>query len=300
MNDDERGSWLGMTAVAWVIDHAPVPVELAWTLVVIARRAGDSGRNSYQSIATIAAKTGKSEKQARRDVQRLKDLGLIVLGDQTLVEHLPAGQRPVVYDLPLHLRGPKPTRESRNPTGMKAGDTPPMDGSPPLEGTPPMDGLGTPPMDGIPTPPMHGRQRDPLNNPLEEPSLSARSASAAEGERAEAEPTKTNTTARRILAAHGCTGPAADHVIAHYPGKGAGWWRAVDKAGDIPDRIADATTSTTPQAVDADRARAAFIATLRDQPPCDHQVPGGHVPQPGTGWMACAAERRAARDRSAV
>jgi hypothetical protein len=292
MNDDERGTWLGMTAVAWVIDHAPVPVELAWTLVVIARRAGDSGRNSYQSIATIAAKTGKSEKQARRDVQRLKDLGLIVLGDQTLVEHLPAGQRPVVYDLPLHLRGPKPNRESRNPTGMKAGDTPPMDGSPPLDGTPPMDGLGTPPMHGMSTPPMHGRQRDPLKNPVEEPSLLALTASGAGTERAEDLPAKNNTTARRILAAHGCTGPAANHVIAHYPGKGAGWWRAVDKAGDVPDRIADAQAPADQPPVDADRARAAFIATLRDQPPCEHQIPGGHLPQPVTGWVACVAERR--------
>jgi len=161
---------VGQRAVAWVIDDAPVPAELAWTLVVIARRCDDNGRGSYQSTGTIAEKTGKSAKQAQRDVAKLRELGLIVPGDQSLVAHLPIGQRPVVYNLPLHLKGPKPAKESRNKSGLKKEPdaTTPMEGTPPMQGTPPMDGEWTPPMDAPGTPPMQGNQRTPMNNPIEE------------------------------------------------------------------------------------------------------------------------------------
>lgn len=169
---DERPSWAGQRAMAWVIDDAPVPIGLAWTLIVIARRCDDSGRGSYQSIATLAAKTGKSEKQARRDVSKLLDLGLIRLGDQTLPERngVADGRRPTVYDVALDLSGLKPSRQSKNPTGLsKADSTPPMHATPPMQGTPPMDGYPTPPMHAPATPPMHGSQIKPLKNPLNNP-----------------------------------------------------------------------------------------------------------------------------------
>lgn len=158
--------------MAWVIDDAPVPPDLAWTLIVIARRCDDSGRGSYQSMATLAAKTGKSEKQARRDVARLLELGLIRSGDQSLPERngVPLGRRPTVYDVVLDLQGEKPARQSKNPTGLsKEGSTPPMQATPPIQGTPPMHGVPTPPMEGHPTPPMHGSQIKPLKNPKKNP-----------------------------------------------------------------------------------------------------------------------------------
>jgi hypothetical protein len=168
--DEDRPDWVSQRAVAWVIDDAPVPADLAWTLVVIARRCNHLGKGSRQTTKTIAAKTGKSPKQAQRDVARLRALGLIVEGDQTLVAHLPAGKRPTVWDVPLHLKGPKPAKESRNPSGLKReDDISPMDGTPPLQGTPPMDGESTPPLHGVPTPPMDGVQKKPLKNPLNNP-----------------------------------------------------------------------------------------------------------------------------------
>lgn len=85
---------------------------------MIAARCDEHGRGSDQSVATIAALTGKSADQVRRDIRRLLDLGLLLLGDQTRVEHLPAGQRPTIYDVPLHVRGPKPVKQSKNPSGM--------------------------------------------------------------------------------------------------------------------------------------------------------------------------------------
>ncbi|MEV5412711.1 helix-turn-helix domain-containing protein [Thermopolyspora sp. NPDC052614] len=173
--------WVSSRAVAWVIHEAPVPADLAFTLTVIAARCDENGRGSYQSIATIAALVGKSCKQAQRDIARLRELGLLLIGDQSLVEHLPPGRRPVVYDVPLHMCGPKPAKESRNKSGVRkaratcsAAGTPPMDGTPPADVASPTDGVPTPPMDGVPTPPIHGDQTILLNKPEKNFSLSQR------------------------------------------------------------------------------------------------------------------------------
>lgn len=105
--------------VAWVLDDAPVPTDLLPTLIAIARCCDDNGRGSYQSVATIAKKTGKSSKQVQRDIQRLLTAGLIRPGDQSLLERhgVPIGRRPTVYDVALEIHGPKPTKGSKNPTG---------------------------------------------------------------------------------------------------------------------------------------------------------------------------------------
>jgi hypothetical protein len=172
---DEATAWVGRRAVAWVIDEAPVPADLAFTLTVIARRCDENGRGSYQSLRTIAEKAGKSEAQAARDIRRLRDLGLLLLGDQSLPGRhgIPAGQRPTVYDLPLSMTGPKPAKSSRNPTGrMKPADPPELSTAPstdappasmhPLHAsspTPCMDAPQTPCMDASrPPASMHPKQ----------------------------------------------------------------------------------------------------------------------------------------------
>ncbi|MGW4791190.1 helix-turn-helix domain-containing protein [Nonomuraea sp. NPDC004297] len=193
MSKNEK-EWVSARAVAWVIHDAPVPADLAFTLTVIAARCDEHGRGSYAAVATIAEKTGKSPKQARRNIIRLRELGLLLLGDQSLVDHLPPGQRPVVYDVPLNLCGPKLIKEGRNKTGgkrdtetpvadvpppMDAPRTPPMDGTPPAQGTPPMDGSGTPPM-GVPRPLPSMGVKQPLNNPMNNPSLSGAARTVAD------------------------------------------------------------------------------------------------------------------------
>lgn len=165
---EKRPDWTGQAALAWVIDEAPVPPDLAWTLVVIARRCDKNGRGSYQSIPTLAAKTGKSEKQARRDVARLVELKLIEPGDQTLVGHLPTGRRPVVYDLVMSTTGAKPTRP---PRGKPL--TPPVDGSTDADGSTDVHGSPTPPVDVPVTPPAHGSQKETLNKTTEKDSSSS-------------------------------------------------------------------------------------------------------------------------------
>ena len=116
--------WVSQRAVAWVIDEAPVPPELAWTLVVIARACDEHGQGSWQSTATLAKKTGKSESQVKRDINRLLELGLLRLGDQTLPARygVPAHRRPVVYDVALDVVGQKPARAPKR-RGNQTTDT---------------------------------------------------------------------------------------------------------------------------------------------------------------------------------
>lgn len=201
--------WVSARAVAWVIHDAPVPADLAWTLTVIAACCDENGRGSYQSASTIAEKTGKSTSQVERDITRLRKLGLIIPGDQRLTEHL-GGKRPVVYDLPLTMKGPKPVKQSKNPTGKKASDdapsrihaggmgveertarmdaggegnkrrsaditepdTPRMDARGGMDASSRMDAGPTSRMDAAP-PPAWMRDKQPLNNPLNNLSLSA-------------------------------------------------------------------------------------------------------------------------------
>lgn len=117
-NPDSPG-WVSIVGIRWVLDDAPCPAELLSTLLAIARRAGADGKGSRQSAATIAAKVGKSAAQVKKEIRALRDKKLLVLGNQALVAKIPAGQRPVVYDLPLDYVGAKPMRESRNKTGKK-------------------------------------------------------------------------------------------------------------------------------------------------------------------------------------
>jgi len=94
------------------------------TLVVIARACDEHGQGSWQSTATLAKKTGKSESQVKRDINRLLELGLLRLGDQTLPERygVPAHRRPVVYDVALDVVGQKPARAPKR-RGNQTTDT---------------------------------------------------------------------------------------------------------------------------------------------------------------------------------
>lgn len=141
-----RGPWVGINAVHWAFRQAPCPPELVVTLAAIATYAGEDGRGAYPSVATLAHDTGKSADQVSRDIKKLRGLAppLLLLGDQGLsATKWPAGSRPVVYDLPLDVKGPKPSRVSKNKSGAGASqpedppcmDTPPRMDAPPLHGS---------------------------------------------------------------------------------------------------------------------------------------------------------------------
>lgn len=112
---------MSVQAIAWVLDDAPdLPSHLVSTLIALANHADKHGRGSWPGQATIAWYTRKSDRQIRKDLVQLAELGFIRLGDQRLVQHLPADERPVVYDLAMDL--PKRTRVVAEKTAPKQRD----------------------------------------------------------------------------------------------------------------------------------------------------------------------------------
>lgn len=240
MTDPQRPDWVSQRAVAWVLDDAPVPAELLGTLVAIARRCDENGRGSYQSKPTLAERTGKSKDQVDADVLKLLDLGLIRLGDQTLPERngVPPGRRPVVYDVALEVRGPKPRRAPRNRTGKNT-SAPGTGGMDTGGGTDTRGGTDTPGRGGMDTPGRGGTdtpQTTHGNNPLNKPSLSPPVRPSRERDGGSLSQL---SLARQVLTAAGADPSEVDALIpaieaassVRTPGA---WWRAVAAAGDGP------------------------------------------------------------------
>jgi hypothetical protein len=261
-DDALRAAWVGQRAVAWVIDEAPVPDDLAFTLVVIARRCDENGKGSFQSKKTMAAATGRSEAQMYRDVKKLLKLGLIEPGDQSLPGKfgIPAWKAPTVYDVVMARKGPKPVRQSKNPTGKKKpddvdGNEPPrMDARGGMDATPSTEASGGGRMDARGGGRMDATQTKPLNNPLNNPSLSGgnrpsvpapRSANDRErdGEDSFQEPEPPNPI-HRLVIERGCPPELADDVIGYIEATntidGIGWWFHAHGNGTLAVQVATA------------------------------------------------------------
>src|SRR4051812_34492658 len=101
----------------WVLDWAPdLPPHLVGTLMGLAERAGPDGRGAYPSQAEVAWRARKGDRAVRNDLVQLTKLGLLVEGDQAIAAWIPADERPIVYDLPLHIRREPRLRRDRNHT----------------------------------------------------------------------------------------------------------------------------------------------------------------------------------------
>lgn len=298
-------AWVNQAAVAWVFDEAPVPADLISVLAAIARYAHTAdGRGARPVVSTIADNVGKSVEQVRKDIAKLRGFGLLVLGDQSLVGHLPAGRRPVVYDLPLHVKGPKPSKASRNKSGKKAEVdefTPSLEATGSSGATPSLEARSTPSTEATSTPSSQARQKKTLNKTFEN-SLSARTddgvatAGALQEERDDAARSEDQnlTLPQRLLTEHGVTNRAAADrliaaIVARHKVAGDGWWIAADKNGTLAARIVDASSAST-TAPTAD-SRAAFARAIANNPPCEHSIPGGHDIHEPTGWSACSTHR---------
>jgi hypothetical protein len=95
-------SWLSKPAVLWALDEAPdVPAHLVAALVAVARYADENGRGAHPSALTVAAHIRKTERNAKKDLSELRQLGLLLSGDQRIVVSIRADRRPFVYDLPM-------------------------------------------------------------------------------------------------------------------------------------------------------------------------------------------------------
>lgn len=91
---------MSIEAISWALNFADVrdPGE-ALVLIGIANHAGKDGRGCYAGQATLAHYARCSERTLRRKLSALEARGVIVRGDQALVDHFPASRRPVVWDL---------------------------------------------------------------------------------------------------------------------------------------------------------------------------------------------------------
>lgn len=91
-------------ASAWVQDHAPVENQgEGCVLYVLANYANADGRHAWPSQRTIAEKAWCSIRSVGRHLANLEKRGVIRRGDQRLVDHMPKGKRPVVWDLNMGL-----------------------------------------------------------------------------------------------------------------------------------------------------------------------------------------------------
>lgn len=97
-------------AMAWVLDDAPdLPTHLFATLMGLANHAQKDGTAAYPSQATLAKYARKSERAVRNDLTELERLGLIRRGDQAAVSaNVPVDKRPIVWDLAMERKRPKP------------------------------------------------------------------------------------------------------------------------------------------------------------------------------------------------
>jgi hypothetical protein len=91
---------VSLKAMVWALDSARVddPGQLL-VLIALAERADDEGRNAWPGKAWLADRARCSTRTVQRHLQALRAQGLIVEGDQRLVDHLRPDRRPTVYDL---------------------------------------------------------------------------------------------------------------------------------------------------------------------------------------------------------
>jgi hypothetical protein len=121
------GKWLSTPAVLWAMDETcDVPPRLRYTLVAVARYADKNGLGAYPAAAEVARITGKSRSQVIRDMTELAKRGYLLPGDPGLVEHIRAGRRPSVYDLPMPrgASGRTSSDASRGASGRTSSDAP--------------------------------------------------------------------------------------------------------------------------------------------------------------------------------
>lgn len=196
-------------------------------------------------------------------------------------------------------------RKERRRKG-KANDTnvytllPPNQGVPLSQGVPLNEGVDVPPDGGVPVPPGQGAELDEVELDEEELDLSLReddpaspfAGAALDRERDQrkpkiqtpttlvapylTDPTTAEAVVAEIIAANGVDKPLAFFI--HTAGNGT-----------LPElvRLAEAALGDTHDKV----ARGRFLQEIGWEPKCEHGINGGHIRQPGTGWVTCAQER---------
>lgn len=123
--------------MTWVLQHAvgvdkhtgqlvDVPPHLIAVLLGLANHAHADGTAAFPGQPQLAHYARKTDRAVRGDLTKLRELKVIRLGNQRLVDHIPADERPVVYDLamergrPGRIRGRNLTTYPQDPGGGSA------------------------------------------------------------------------------------------------------------------------------------------------------------------------------------
>lgn len=101
-------------AMTWALRDAPdVPSHAVAVLIGLANHANELGQGAFPSQKLLGKYARKLERQVRKDLSALEEMGLIRRGDQRLVAHIPADRRPIVWDLAMELTA----SQTGGPTG---------------------------------------------------------------------------------------------------------------------------------------------------------------------------------------
>lgn len=110
---------MAIIVMNWVLEEAPdLPSHCFGVLMALASKASEDGTGAYPSQSWLAKRARKTTRQVRKDLTNLEELKLIRRGDQSLVAHLPADERPVVWDLTIE----RTRDEVTEPDGPKSAD----------------------------------------------------------------------------------------------------------------------------------------------------------------------------------
>ncbi len=92
---------MSLRATTWALYDTPKDIDATEfrILMIIADNTDDQGQGFYYSIKNLAQLTGVSDRTVQTKLKNLRARNLIIDGDQSIVEYLPANKRPHVYDL---------------------------------------------------------------------------------------------------------------------------------------------------------------------------------------------------------
>ena len=120
---------MSVQALAWALEKAEIPnvtptgmpaaPALALVLVGLANHAGADGRNAYPSISRLAKYARLSDRQTKRALSALVELGLITVGNQAVAaaDIDRADRRPTVYNLNVNGVTAQSPRDLNGVTG---------------------------------------------------------------------------------------------------------------------------------------------------------------------------------------
>jgi len=127
---------VSVQAITWVLEAAAdLRPHLVATLIGLANHADGSGKGAYPSQATLAGYTRKTKRGIRNDLSQLEEDGLIERGDQRLVQHIAADERPVVWNLRLDRKRASARSGAGNDGDESIGEPQVSDPARPTNGT---------------------------------------------------------------------------------------------------------------------------------------------------------------------